>query len=401
MKPKLLWHSNAPYAPTGYGNQTGLFTPKLAEHYDLAISAFYGLEGSRIVWNDIPVFPGLGGEYGNAYLAEHAARHFGGNPRGGLVVTLMDVWVLATQMAAQLDMACWVPVDHEPAPPMVLEFFRQTSAIPIAMSRFGEQQLTEAGLEPLYVPHGVDTDAFKPYPRDEVREQVGVPEDAFLVGMVAANKGRPSRKGFVQALQAFRLFREQHENAYLYLHTMLDPNLAQGEDIPAILGSLGIPKSAVLAADQYRMQFDPYPPSSMARIFSSLDVLLNPATGEGFGVPVLEAQACGVPAIVTNFSAMPEVCGAGWHVACRPQWTGQNSWQALADVEDIVQALRHCYSLSAGERRALSAKARRHAEGYAVPKVVERHMLPALVEARERLDARKPVSLAPPLKAAA
>ena len=33
---KLLWHSNAPWAPTGYGQQTGLFAPRLAEKYDMA-----------------------------------------------------------------------------------------------------------------------------------------------------------------------------------------------------------------------------------------------------------------------------------------------------------------------------------------------------------------------------
>ena len=56
------------WAPTGYGQQTGLFAPQLAEQYDLAISSFYGLEGSRIVWNDIPVFPGIGGDFGNDTL---------------------------------------------------------------------------------------------------------------------------------------------------------------------------------------------------------------------------------------------------------------------------------------------------------------------------------------------
>jgi hypothetical protein len=47
--------------PHGYGQQTGLFAPSLAEHYDLAISSFYGLEGSPITWEGIPVFPGIGG----------------------------------------------------------------------------------------------------------------------------------------------------------------------------------------------------------------------------------------------------------------------------------------------------------------------------------------------------
>jgi len=400
MKTKILWHSNAGYVPTGYGQQTGLFAPALAEAgYDVACSAFFGLEGSRITWHGLPVYPGLGGEFGNEYLAKHAAQHFGGDPRGGIVITLMDVWVLNAQMVSGLNCACWVPVDHEPAPPSVVEFFMQSSAVPIAMSRFGERMLGR--LDPLYVPHGIDTEAFKPCPRAEVREQVGVPEDAFLVGMVAANKGRPSRKGFQQAFQAFRALREKHDNAILYLHTSVAASYAQGEDIPAILTALNIPQESVMIADQYRMMFDPYPAATMGKIYSSMDVLLNPAMGEGFGIPVLEAAACGVPAIVTNFSAMPEVCGAGWHVACRPYWTGQNSWMATPDVEDIVKAMESCYRMPQGAREQLSEKARVHALKYDVQRVLEEHWLPALKIIEQRFALQAPVTIRPRLRAAA
>jgi hypothetical protein len=80
------------------------------------------------------------------------------------------------------------------------------------------------------VPHGIDTDAYQPHDRRSVREQVGLEEDAFLVGMVAANKGRPSRKGFSQAFQAFAKFAEKHDNAYLYLHTMVNPGMSPGRE---------------------------------------------------------------------------------------------------------------------------------------------------------------------------
>ena len=50
------------------------------------------------------------------------------------------------------------------------------------------------------------------------------PKDAFVVGMVAANKGAPSRKAFSQALLAFSRFAKAHDNAFLYLHTVLDAN---------------------------------------------------------------------------------------------------------------------------------------------------------------------------------
>lgn len=381
---RLLIHSNAPFAPTGYGNQTSLFAPKLNEHYEVAISAFYGLEGSRLKWNGIPVLPGLGGEFGNEYLLEHAKRWFGGDGfRDGLLLTLLDVWVLHALIVAQMNTVAWTPVDHDPAPPKVLDWFRQSGAIPLAMSHFGEEQLAE--FDPIYVPHGVDTDIYKPLDQAEVRKLLGVPEDAFLIGMVAANKGRPSRKGFQQAFEAFRYFRERHENAYLYLHSMLHPKWAQGEDIKLLLESLEIPDDSLLIADQYRITFDPPSQREMAQIYSTLDVFLNPATGEGFGIPIMEAAACGVPAIVTDFSAMPEVAGPGWKVKGRAWFTGHDSWMCLPNFEEIVNALEQCYTMSPEERRSLSKRCREHALDYSATKVFNEHFLPAMQEVEERL----------------
>lgn len=397
---RLIWHSNAPWVPTGYGQQTALFTPELARHYDLTISAFYGLEGAVRGWKGIPVLPGLGrGDYGNLSLQAHVDRVFGpGNARDGLVVTLMDVWVLDTNKCKQLNIAAWCPVDHEPAPPGVTDFFLQTDSVPIAMSRFGEQMLGR--LDPLYVPHGVDTETYKPIDK-RIARGPAFPDGAFVVGMVAANKGRPSRKSFAQALRAFKQFAEQHDNAFLYLHTMLDPNLAEGENLPALLRDLEIPQDRVRIADQYAMLFEPYSAEDMAKLYSALDVLLNPAMGEGFGIPVLEAQACGTPAIVTDFSAMREVCGAGWHVKHTPHWTGLNSWQAIPDVDDIVSALEECYTLSGQQREKLKRTARQHALSYDVHRVMKQHWLPALRVAEQRFRDRDPVTVSPRLKAAA
>ena len=125
----------------------------------------------------------------------------------------------------------------------------------------------------------------------------------------------------------------------------------------------------------------------MARLYSSFDVLLNPSQGEGFGIPIIEAQACGVPAIVTDHSAMREVCGAGWHVPGHPYWTGQKSWQAIPDVAAIVGALEERYAMGDEEREAQAAWARGHALNYSREVVLRDHFLPALDELAERFGA--------------
>lgn len=46
-------------------------------------------------------------------------------------------------------------------------------------------------------------------------------------------------------------------------------------------------------------------------IYNLSSVALLPSLYEGFGLPILEAQACGVPVITSNVSSMPEVAGEG------------------------------------------------------------------------------------------
>jgi glycosyltransferase involved in cell wall biosynthesis len=388
---RILWHSNAPWSPSGYGRQVALFAPRLARQAELALSAFHGLQGARIRWNELDVYPSFGGTYGNECILGHAESLFGGL-RDGLVLTLLDVPLLDTAIWSRLNVASWVPVDHDPAPPAVSSFFVQTAAIPIAMSRFAQERLS--GVDALYVPHGVDTAVFSPRPRAEARERVGLPAGAFVVGAVAMNKGYPSRKSLPQIVETFAAFRARHGEAILYLHTDLGGVYQEGVDLAPLLHAFELDPEIVRFPDQYRYQFDPFGEHHMADVYCSLDVLLNPSMGEGFGLPILEAQACGVPAIVTDFTAMSEVCGAGWKVGYDRVWTPMRAWQAWPDVEELVESLEQCYALSEQDRRELGARAREHALLYDADRVLDEHWLPALEEIERRLADRRPLRIA-------
>jgi glycosyltransferase involved in cell wall biosynthesis len=75
-----------------------------------------------------------------------------------------------------------------------------------------------------------------------------------------------------------------------------------------------------------------------------MDVLLAPTLGEGFGITVIDAQACGVPVIVSDFSAQPELVGHGWKVRGQPLWDAtQDAWFQTPSVAGIVDALNESY----------------------------------------------------------
>lgn len=377
MTRKILWHSVAPWCPTGYGVQTALFAPRLAgrEDIDLAISSGFGLEGRAIKWDGLHVYPG---ENWNRTALQWAIHHGQGEPV--TVITLMDVWPLDRELfhaiREQGHLACWVPVDHKPAPAIVTDFFHQTGATPIAMSRFGEQELRDAGLEPLYVPHGVDTGMFRPMNRAEIRKLFDFPEDAFVVGIVANNQGiAPPRKAFSESFMAFSKFRETHPDAMLYLHCEMS-GFRNGINLTRLAARFDIPDEAVRITDQVMME-NGIPPGVMAGLYNSFDVLLNPSYGEGFGIPILEAQACGTPVIVTDWTSMTELCGAGWLVGGR-LWDDpkQDAFYMAPDPAEIVAALEQAHEARGDE--TVRARAVEFAADYDADLVLERDWLPAL-----------------------
>lgn len=61
-----------------------------------------------------------------------------------------------------------------------------------------------------------------------------------------------------------------------------------------------------------RVKFLGYvPEKDLPALYSGAQALVFPSLFEGFGLPILEAQACGCPVITSNISSMPEVAGKG------------------------------------------------------------------------------------------
>lgn len=296
-------------------------------------------------WNGMKVYPTGYDTWGNDVIGGHARNHFGADR--GWIITLFDVWVAKGPTWREMDVASWVPVDHLPTPPKVVTYFEVTKAVPIAMSLFGQRQLERSGLEPMYAPHGIDTDLFKPgiteFGGVSVRQAFGIPDDAFVVGMNAANKGNGKiRKGFPQAFAAFGMFVRNHPDAVLFLHTERY-GMAEGVRLDRLADACGIPPENIVFVDQHAY-LSGLPNTVVAAMYNAMDCLLAPSMGEGFGIPVVEAQACGVPVIVSDFSAQPELVGSGWAVPGVPDWDeAQGSWLQLTNVGGIVEALEAAY----------------------------------------------------------
>lgn len=79
----------------------------------------------------------------------------------------------------------------------------------------------------------------------------------------------------------------------------------------------------------------------LREVYNAADIFLFPSLYEGFGIPVLEAMACGVPTVVSNTTSLPEVAGDG--AALVPP-EDSNAWsqaiQSLLNSEKNKRAAR-------------------------------------------------------------
>lgn len=344
---KMLFSSNGMWVASGYGVQGKSLLHRLADlpqfggKSNIAQFAWYGLQSGMHNFDGFQVYPAGTDPYGNDVIGAHT-RHFGAN----IVISLIDVWVMkdtAQKIAPSLWLP-WLPIDHDPVPERVLESL-QGAYMPLTYAKWGHDMLKAAGVENHYIPHGIEPTIYRVmedegFVRNFKRDVFG--EDCkHLTVKVAANKGYPDRKAFQVELRAWAAFAKDKPGAKLYLHTEPTP-MYGGVDLPMLCKSLGIAEK-VIFPDRYHNYLG-FPADYLALLYNAADVYLGGAMAEGFGIPLIEAQACGVPIVTTNFSAMPEL--VRWGVAVDPVdmfWTPMNAWQAWPDWRGTTEALNQLY----------------------------------------------------------
>lgn len=146
-------------------------------------------------------------------------------------------------------------------------------------------------------PHGVDTH-FRPLDPPNIeaeRKILGLPERYILfVGTLEPRKNIPA------LLTAFReLHRSQAEMPALVLAGRIGWLFEETAAQITAMQQAGLPIHCRDDIEDHQLP----------ALYNAAEVLVLPAFYEGFGLPVLEAMACGTPVIASNISSLPEVLG--------------------------------------------------------------------------------------------
>ncbi|MGH7206383.1 MAG: glycosyltransferase family 4 protein [Nitrospiraceae bacterium] len=171
--------------------------------------------------------------------------------------------------------------------------------------------------------------------RAAVRARYGIRRGAFVL----SGGGTDPRKNIVRLIEAFGLVRGLRETMNLVVVGGME---RRAEPLHAAVRRAGLAESVI---------FPGHVPSEDLRVlYTTCSVFVFPSLYEGFGMPVLEAMACGAPVVSSNAASLPEVVGDA-ALLVEP-----TDVQALAGaVARVVEDLSLCEELR--RRGAIRAKA--------------------------------------------
>lgn len=302
-----------------------------------------------------------------------------------MVWTLGDMWmvdhVASSPSRGSFKWVGYFPIDGHPSPskwgPII-----EGMDVAVAYGEYGmnviKQRAPNAKLQ--YIYHGVDTDEFKPL-SSEVREEakrtiIGASSDQKIIGIVARNQ---PRKAFDKLFEAYfyilngayikckdcgkiTIFPydvikreiygvdkckhclsknfdkgQERDDVRLYIHGAI---VDCGWDLLDLQNDFNL-KGKILVNPALKIGVG-VSENTLNAVYNSFDVFTLPTRGEGFGLPILEAMSCGVPVVVTNYSAHPEwASNAGIMVqpAVLESEPLTNIRRAVIDMSSYVEAL--------------------------------------------------------------
>jgi len=318
-KPKVLWCSQSCDIHTGYGVIANDILTRLhaTGKYDVLHQAWYdapapnprypfeSINGVKYPFKVLTTGAG-GNEPTDMRHGQKNIKQLIETYQPDITIMFADTYMLHwIHQVPELDrthLAIYYPTDGLPVPPEWIATLKKAKTA-ITYNKFGEPAVKQIfGDNGHMIYHGIDYPFWsQPVPQAQIdakKMEMFGDKDVFVWGMVARNNPRKNIPAF---FETFARHVQTHKKARILMHAC---NIDFGWNLERLAVEFGI-------KDYVYMTPGITPAKGVDRetlrlLYNTMNVHVNTAWGEGFGIGIWEAAACGVPNIVTNYSVGPE-----------------------------------------------------------------------------------------------
>lgn len=404
-KKRVLFVSEASYLNTGYATYSREVLKRLysSSKYEVAEFSIYGgIEDKRrssIPWKNYPNMPDPQNEEQNKVYGSDSMNQFGKwrfervciDFKPDVVLTIRDWWMDAFIQHSPLRKYfkwIWMPtVDASPQNEEWIDSFSDADtiltysdwAVDVLKSQSDQMNVKCAA------PPSASEDFFQIPNKSAHKERMGIDPSWKIIGTVMRNQ---RRKLFPELFEAFGKYLKKtgKTDVYLYCHTSYPDN---GWDLPKYLFENEISSRVLFTyvceacgATSPSKFSDTAKPcdkcgqfaakmsnvssgvdtKTLGAIYNLFDIYIQPANSEGFGLPIVEAAACGVPVLATDYSAMESEVRklSGYPIKLRTKHVEMETGcdRALPDTNHIVELFEKLLDKPEPLRLAEGKKAR-------------------------------------------
>jgi glycosyltransferase involved in cell wall biosynthesis len=373
---KVLTISDHPLSPSGVGTQTKYVIEALLKSDKFDIISLGGAIkhpehkpqiteewGER--WKIFPV---------DGYGSQDIVRSIIRNERPDVLYFMTDprfygwLWEIEAEVRSLMPMVYYHVWDNKPYPVYNQPFYESNDFI-ASISKVTQDIVENVAptVNSRYVPHAVNSEAFRPLPEETVAEfrknfdESNNSEGKFVFFW---NNRNARRKQSGSLIYWFRDFLDQvgRDKALLIMHT--DPVDPYGQNLHAILADAGLEnKEVLLSAGKVSSE-------QLGMFYNMADCTINISDAEGFGLATLESLSCGTPILVNMTGGLQEQVtdGKSWFgIGLEPDSKAIIGSQEVPFIyEDrlngnkVTSAMRNMYSMDKETRDIMGRSGREH-----------------------------------------
>ena len=405
-KKNVLFVSEASYLSTGYATYSREVLNHLHKSgkYNVAEFSIYGSPSDprrkTIPWKNYPNLPDPGNEEQNKAYNSDPINAFGKwrfervclDFKPDYVCDIRDWWMssfVQNSPYRKYFKWLWMPtVDGAPQNEEWIDSFSDADAV-LTYSDWGIDVLKSQSYDinvKQSAPPAASEEFFPVENKSAHKESVGIDPSKKIIGTVMRNQ---RRKLFPDLFEAFSKYLKKTgcDKTYLYCHTSYPDN---GWSIPKLLhkneissrvvftyiceacGNVGFHKfsDSIRPCEKCGKLSSKMPSvglgvdrKTLSSIYNLFDIYVQPASCEGFGVPIVEAAACGVPIVATDYSAMESEVRKlkGYPISLKTKYLEMETgcYRAVPDQEHMVEIFEDLLSKPEPMRLAIGAKTRK------------------------------------------
>jgi glycosyltransferase involved in cell wall biosynthesis len=356
---KILWMSDNLMTLSHEVNITRYVCASLADRGHQVSILGRHTQGQPIPWHNCIVYP-------NGFSANELLNYLY-QIQPDVLVTLADIrWLITINYSvitnflhtAGIPWVLYCPIDADMGdkrlPSSWVDILKNVD-LPIAMSHYACDVMQANGVEPVYIPVGIDTKVFEPPADKQIAKQAFGYEDKFVILSDASNQ---LREMVPRTLEIFRRFAADKDDVILHLHCNPDDPFARHSgysyDLQSDIAFLNLTKKVRLTVSTGLSL------ERLARIYQAADVHLLASWREGGSLSTLQAAATGVVPLTPDCTACQElISNHGEAISVRHCLLDELGLRrGLIDIEDAVSKLEKLYR----DRELLVSKAQKSRE---------------------------------------